>query len=306
MGELRAAIEALSDLDLPPDQILERLHDQASRPQAAPADTLRPPEEAAPATCLYLVYDPISRLCTAASAGHPPPVLVRPDGQVDRLDVAAGPALGQGIARYRVCERTLPEASTLLIYNTALISARSITSDSLQESVGRLFAVPHASLQSVCDAAVSELGPERPYRDAYLLLVRTRTLGPDNTNAWTFANSPEIVSQARKKATDQLTRWGVSEDVIDNTVLIVSELVTNAVRYSEGPIELRLILGDTLVCEITDDSNTAPHLRRALNMDENGRGLFITAQLTQRWGVRPADQGKTLWAEQALTPTPTP
>ncbi|MFE7587130.1 SpoIIE family protein phosphatase [Streptomyces gardneri] len=302
MSELRAAIEALADLDLPPDDILQRLHDLASRP-STPLDTAEPGVgEGAPATCLCLVYDPVSRLCTAASAGHPSPVLVHPGGAVELLDVAAGPPLGQGLAEYALTERVLPEGSTLLICNTALLTAAG-GRESMLSRLTDLFAEPQPSLQAACDSCADALAPEQPPRDAYLLLARTRTLDDSRTKAWTFPNSPESAGQARRSAVAQLAEWGLAQDVIDDTALVVSELVTNSVRYAKGPIQLRLIHDGSLVCEVTDDSSASPHLRRALDTDENGRGLFITAHLTQRWGVRPSGRGKTLWAARTL-PTP--
>ncbi|MER5400831.1 SpoIIE family protein phosphatase [Streptomyces sp. NPDC002599] len=305
MGELRAAIEALSDLDLPPDEILERLHDLASRPQPVTAGTPGlPGPDTAPASCLYVVYDPVTRLCTAASAGHPAPVLVHPGGDVEALDVDTGPPLGQGIAQYRSTERALPAGSTLLLYNTALLAGSPVMERSLPSRIGET--APGPSLQALCDSLALDLVPDRLDHDAFLLLARTRTLGLDQTNTWTFPNNPAIVSMARKAATTQLARWDVGADLVDNTALIVSELVTNAVRYAKGPIRLRLILGDTLTCEVADDSSTAPHLRRALDTDEHGRGLFITAQLTRRWGVRGVSRGKAIWAEQDLVPSTPP
>ncbi|MEU4086304.1 ATP-binding SpoIIE family protein phosphatase [Streptomyces aureus] len=305
MGELRAAIEALSELDLPPDEILERLHDLASRPQPVAAGTPGlPAPDTAPASCLYVVYDPVTRLCTAASAGHPAPVLVHPGGEAEALDVDPGPPLGQDIAQYRSTERALPAGSTLLLYNTALLTGPPVLAPSLPSRIAE--AAPGLSLQALCDSLALELCPDRLAHDAFLLLARTRTLGPDQTNTWTFDNDPAIVSLARKAATTQLARWDIDADLVDNTALIVSELVTNAVRYAQGPIRLRLILGDTLTCEVADDSSTAPHLRRAMDTDEHGRGLFITAQLTRRWGVRGVDRGKAIWAEQDLVPSAPP
>ncbi|WP_185909302.1 SpoIIE family protein phosphatase [Streptomyces sp. WAC01280] len=299
MSELRAAIEALADLDLPPDDILQRLHGLASRP-STPLDTAEPDAGDQPsATCLCLVYDPVTRLCTAASAGHPPPVLVHPGGAVEPLDVAAGPPLGQGLAEYALMERVLPEGSTLLICNTALVTAAG-GRESLLSRLTDLFAEPQPSLQAACDMCADALAPEQPSRDAYLLLARTRTLDDSRTRAWTLPNSPESAGQARRRAVEQLTEWGLAQDVIDDTALVVSELVTNSVRYAKGPIQLRLIRDGALVCEVTDDSSASPHLRRALATDENGRGLFITAQLTQSWGVRPSERGKTLWAARTL------
>ncbi|MGV5039169.1 ATP-binding protein, partial [Streptomyces sp. NRAIS4] len=84
------------------------------------------------------------------------------------------------------------------------------------------------------------------------------------------------------------------------TELIVSELITNAITHACGPIGLRLIHERTLICEVSDASNTSPHLRRARSTDEGGRGLFLVAQVAQRWGTRYTATGKTIWAEQQL------
>jgi hypothetical protein len=84
------------------------------------------------------------------------------------------------------------------------------------------------------------------------------------------------------------------------TELVVSELITNAIRYARSPIQLRLIHDRALICEVSDGSSTAPHLRRARAFDESGRGLLLVSQLTQRWGSRQTLHGKTIWAEQAL------
>ncbi len=85
------------------------------------------------------------------------------------------------------------------------------------------------------------------------------------------------------------------------TDLIVSELVTNAVRYAGGPVGLRLIRDEVLLCEVTDPSNTQPRMRRARITDEGGRGLFLVARLSRRWGSRYGQRGKTIWVEQELS-----
>jgi hypothetical protein len=82
--------------------------------------------------------------------------------------------------------------------------------------------------------------------------------------------------------------------------LILSELITNAIRYSAGPIHVRLIRDRTLICEVADGSSTSPHLRYAATTDEGGRGLFLVSQMAERWGTRYTPQGKVIWAELAL------
>jgi anti-sigma regulatory factor (Ser/Thr protein kinase) len=107
------------------------------------------------------------------------------------------------------------------------------------------------------------------------------------------------VAGIRADAVRQLSEWGLAESAFV-TELVVSELVTNAIRYGGTPIRLRLIRDRTLICEVTDGSSTAPHLRRARVFDEGGRGLLLVAQLTQRWGARQTASGKVIWCEQAL------
>ncbi|WP_055585889.1 ATP-binding SpoIIE family protein phosphatase [Streptacidiphilus griseoplanus] len=302
MGELRAAITALSELDLPPDEILTRLHDLASRPaDSRPAADGDPRSRTWPATCLYAVYDPVTRCCSLAGAGHPPPALIH-DGRLELVDVPQGPPLGQGIGQYPVTERILAEGSILVLHNAALLPAGT---DSLPlDRLPRIAqAAPRVPLQDTCDAIAETLAPKRLQQDAVLLLARTHALDPRRTAAWTLPNDPRAVNRARQAAATQLEAWGLDK-LADDTALVVSELVTNAVRYAGGPIELRLIRDRALTCEVTDDSSTAPHLRRALDTDEGGRGLFITAQLTERWGVRPARRGKTIWAELPTAPHP--
>ena len=75
----------------------------------------------------------------------------------------------------------------------------------------------------------------------------------------------------------------------------------DAIRYGQPPVQLRLIRGAALICEVSDASGTAPHLRRARTYDEGGRGLLLVAQLAHRWGTRHQADGKTIWAEIELT-----
>ncbi|MGD3112056.1 ATP-binding protein, partial [Streptomyces sp. YGL11-2] len=77
--------------------------------------------------------------------------------------------------------------------------------------------------------------------------------------------------------------------------------ITNAIRYAPGPITVRLLYDRTLICEVSDTSSTSPHLRYAADEDEGGRGLFLIAQLAERWGTRYFARGKVIWAEQAVT-----
>ncbi|MFJ3812543.1 SpoIIE family protein phosphatase [Streptomyces sp. NPDC090073] len=301
MGRLCTAVRTLADVDLPPDELLTQLDDlvlqldrQAAegRAGAREADAESNLAEVG-ATCLYAVYDPVSRRCAMASAGHPVPVLVRPDGTAEFLEVPAGPPLGVGGLPFEVAEFDLPEASVLALYTDGLLDGSVQDAETVFLDV---LASAQRPLETVCETLLQRLPPARRTDDAALLLARTKSLGSDRVASWQPSDEPTAVAQARKWVSSTLTEWGLP-DLEYIAELIVSELVTNAIRYGRPPIVLRLIRESELICEVSDASSAAPHLRRARTFDEGGRGLFIVAQLTQRWGSRQTDAGKTIWAE---------
>ncbi|MGW2277283.1 SpoIIE family protein phosphatase [Streptomyces sp. NPDC001770] len=301
MGEIRSAIGVLAVLDLPPDEVLERLHALVTRLEGEQRRSDDGGEGARERTCLYMVYDPVSRRCTMASAGHPAPVLAHPDGTVEYADVPSGPPLGRGMPDYRANEVELPEGCVVTLANAALLRAASGTREERLAYLHDALLPPSRPLQEICDTLLYTLAPERADNDAVLLLARTRVLGPDRVGTWTLPNDPAAVAGARASVESRLAAWGLEAHAF-TAALVVSELVTNAVRYSHGDIGLRLVLdGTTLVCEVTDDSSTAPHLRHAEAGDEGGRGLSITSQISTRWGTRPEARGKTIWAEVPLS-----
>ncbi|MEU9137786.1 SpoIIE family protein phosphatase [Streptomyces sp. NPDC048404] len=303
MGRLRTAITTLAAQDLAPDELLAALDDLVTGParDGAPTPDTHPPrEQAIGATCLYAVYDPISRRCTLARAGHPAPVIASPRGTVNLPDIPAGPPLGSGRPPYETTELELPEGSTLALFTTSLINPQGGDPQHGLTQLRRVLANPLPTLQDTCDAVIRAQNPATtPDDDVVLLLARTRALDADQVASWTLPNDPAVVTTARSLTSRQLSNWGL-QDLDFTTQLIVSELVTNAIRYATGPIQQRLIRDRALICEVTDDSSTAPHLRHADLTDEGGRGLYLIAQLTNRWGTRFAVRGKTIWAEQAL------
>ncbi|WP_162931147.1 SpoIIE family protein phosphatase [Streptomyces sporangiiformans] len=301
MGRLRTAVRTLADVDLPPDELLTHLDDVVIR-LSAEADSTSGPIGDLGATCLYAVYDPVSRRCALARAGHPVPALAIPDGAVEFLDVPAGPPLGLGGLPFEATEMELPEGSLLVLYTDGLIEVRGRDIDESLDALCAALARPDPSLESTCDTVLGALLPTRPTDDVALLIARTRALDTAHVATWDVPPDPAAVAETRKNACQQLTAWGLDEAAFV-TELVVSELVTNAIRYGGAPIQLRLIRDRNLICEVSDASNTTPHLRRARTYDEGGRGLLLVAQLTQGWGTRQTYTGKTIWAEQTLPTT---
>ncbi|WP_030044189.1 ATP-binding SpoIIE family protein phosphatase, partial [Streptomyces resistomycificus] len=298
MGRLCTAVRTLADVDLPPDELLTHLDDLVTHLAADDSD-----EQAAElgATCLYAVYDPVSRRLTMAAAGHPPPAVVLPDGTTTLVPLATGPPLGVGGLPFEASEMELPEGAVVALYTDGLIEGRDRDVDHATAELCRALTVRTDTLDELCDTVLKAVLPEEPSDDVALLLARTRALGADRVATWDVVPDPAHVAETRQAATEQLTAWGLDEAAFV-TELVVSELVTNAIRYGEPPIQLRLIRDRTLICEVSDASSTSPHLRRAHAFDEGGRGLLLVAQLTQRWGSRQTGSGKTIWAEQSLEP----
>ncbi|MGW8766788.1 SpoIIE family protein phosphatase [Streptomyces sp. NPDC055815] len=300
MGRLRAMVRTLAELDLAPDELLARLNDQVGKDASDQNVNGSDDNGAVGATCVYGIYDPASRTSTWAAAGHLPPAVVQPHGPVSFLRLPPGPPLGVGRLPYESAEVALAPGSLVVLFTDGLVEARGQGAD---VGLARLAAVlgeqRESSSDLLCAQIVAELASDQVRDDATLLVVRTRALDARQVAAWELPSDPALVARARSMAADQLGAWGL-DDLAFTTELVVSELVTNAIRHASGPIGLRLIRDRSLICEVSDSQHTSPHARYAGNDEEGGRGLFMVAQLTEHWGTRYMPTGKTIWAEQAL------
>lgn len=298
MGQLRPVIRSLAASGLEPDELLARLNDTATllaeeRASLPLSDPLY--REALTVGCVYAVYDPLTETCTVATAGHPGPVIAYPDGTVALPDIPTGPPLGGAEdIPFATSAVKIPEGSVLAFSSPPVpVTGASDGSGPLQRALAQR------------DRPIHDLCDELRYTyqagsDSVLLLARTRPFPADRFAIWPLDDDPTAPATARRLARAQLRAWNIDEDAAYNTGLIVSELVTNAVRYGNPPLEMRLINDRALTCEVRDTSPAAPHLRHARTIDEGGRGLFIIAQLAQVWGTRYTADGKTIWTEQAL------
>ncbi|MFF3749101.1 SpoIIE family protein phosphatase [Streptomyces sp. NPDC002018] len=305
MGRLRTAVQSLADMDLPPDELLTHLDHLILRLAAADDMVGHAAQSAAGATCLYVVYDPVTRHCAMARAGHLPPAIVDPDGLVTYPDVPAGPPLGLGSIHtvpYAATDLTLREGSLIALYTDGLVESRD---DDIDVGMDRLAAVlgrPNHSLDELCAEAVGMLSARRQPDDVALLLAATRMIGPGRTASWDLsAPDPSLAGEARAWTRRQLAKWNLTElEAAGETV--VSEMITNAILHGSGPIRLRLIRDRVLICEVSDGSGSLPRPRQADTTDENGRGLFLITHLCSRWGSRWTPDGKIIWGELDLPP----
>ncbi|MEU0634028.1 SpoIIE family protein phosphatase [Streptomyces sp. NPDC005989] len=315
MGELRTAVRTLALLDLEPAEVLSAL-DEVARGLGTPGGAgasggSQWPSRAAHrsreadlsevylATCVYAVYDPVTRRCTFANAGHLPPVVVEPGEAALLLDVPPGMPLGVGGEPFEEVEVELKEGSLLALYTDGLVESRDHPLDEGLEALRAALVEPERPIEDVCDHVLSTLETGHGEDDIALLVARIQGLPADAVGDWRLPREPRSVGRARELARGRLLDWGL-DDLVDTTELLVSELVTNALRYGEGEIRLRLLRDRTLVCEVWDAGLVQPRRRRARDTDEGGRGLQLVGLLSVAWGSRRTPRGKTVWFELAL------
>ncbi|WNI17516.1 SpoIIE family protein phosphatase [Actinacidiphila sp. ITFR-21] len=297
MGRLRTAVRTLAGLDMPPDELLRRINDLGD-------DLAQSQSDGWMATAVYAVYDPTAHRCVVAQAGHLPPVLVRPqsateDCQAQLLDLPTGVPLGVGGHRFRTTELDVPDGSVLVLYTDGLIEARGQDIGTGLERLRRTLCRPVDSLEDACDELLAAMDPGREPDDVALLMARLGGLPAGSTAAWTFPAEAGAVRLARRRVRDTLVEWGLAP-LSDVTVLLVSELVTNSLRYARGPIGVRIVRGSSLLVEVSDPMPDPPRERVAADDDEGGRGLQLVAGASRRWGTRHGTPGKTVWFELAL------
>ncbi|MER5883004.1 ATP-binding SpoIIE family protein phosphatase [Streptomyces sp. NPDC001941] len=289
MGQLRTTAQTLAGLDLPPHDVLFHLDEQAQR---------LGPERMA--TCVYAVYDPVSHRITLAGAGHPPPLLQHPDGRTEVLAVPPGAPIGVGGAAFEQVEFDAPPGSTLVLYTDGLVESRTLDVWAGIEDLCRVVgSTADEGPDGLCDATLQELGSGRLDDDIALLAARFSGIAATDVAYWSLESEATAAGRARRLVRRALERWGLDE-LTDTFALLVSEVVTNAVRYAERPVTLRLMRTDVLRCEVGDDWPGLPRLKRAMPLDEGNRGMFLVNRLSQRWGATRLSTGKVVWFEVRL------
>jgi len=288
MGRFRTAMQTLAALDLPPGQILRHLDNLSQR---LGDDHL--------ATCLYAVYDPIARTCTIAGAGHVPPVLVHPDGRGELLDIPSGAPIGVGGVPFAAKEFKVSDGSMLVLCTDGLVEMRGgDIGDGLAALCGDIVD-PRQSPEEVCDTVLERLHTDDRNDDLALLIARFDGIPPQDVMDWSLDLVPEEVGRARRLVHEQLVVWGLGE-MAEVTSLLVSELVTNALRVARNRVELQLTRVGKLLVEVSDDDHNLPSLEPSEALDEDGRGLSLVSQLSARWGASRKAVGKVVWFELPL------
>jgi serine phosphatase RsbU (regulator of sigma subunit) len=291
MGRLRTAVQTLSDLELPADEILSHLNDLVN---GLGDDSF--------ATCLYAIYDPTTAICSVGRAGHPPPAIVCPDGRVYFAKGHGDPPLGVADPPFEIVDLPVPQEGLLVLYTDGLIESAECDVDRGMSRLADLLRTNHArDLAQLCTSLTEALMPadRQCPDDAALLVVQVHATAPDSIATWSLPDNGQAASAARQHVREKLAAWHL-DDLTFTTEILASELVANVVRHAKGPAHLRLLRSQSLVCEVFDGSLTTPRIRRTSWTDEDGRGLQLISALSDRWGTRYMTQGKCIWTEQSL------
>ncbi|MFF0203329.1 SpoIIE family protein phosphatase [Streptomyces sp. NPDC005017] len=304
MGQLSMEARALLSAGLAPDEVLEHLDETVSLLDDAESG-LAAGYSALGSTCCIAVYDPVSHQVALSSAGHLPPVLVTPEGSAEPVAVSPHPGLGAEFALrepFDVHTFAAPPGSMLALYTDGLVEDPTLSIDDGIRRLADAAATVHPwdDLPQAARHLVSVLAPVRQRDDVTLLLARMIGYRKGDTATWRLPARGDAATRARTLVSARLKQWRTRADTRDHVLLVVSELVANAVRFADGPVTVRLIrAGHELLCEVGDTGNGRPRLGRKGLLDDGGRGLHVVHRLTTRWGVRWTDTGKVVWASVA-------
>jgi serine phosphatase RsbU (regulator of sigma subunit) len=307
MGQLRIATRTLATLDPPPDQVLRQL-DQLFNDMAEQLD------EHYLATCIYCVYDPVARRCAIANAGHVPPVFIHPDGRTELIHLPPGAPVGVGGVAFQTVEMAAPDGALLAMCTDGLVESpeRDLNDglatllDSVHDAA-RTFLGPTATsppaaapLEDLCEQVLRDLHIEERVDDVALLVARFGGIPSANVAHWILRPHPQTPYRARRLVAATLAGWGLTGQT-DTMELLVTELVTNAIRYATRPITVRLLRTETsLLCEVTDDDHNPPVLCEPTAGNESGRGIYLVSRFARRWGTSLSPTGKSVWCEVAI------
>jgi hypothetical protein len=277
----------LAVLDEPPEDVLRHLDVLAQGT-----------DEVQLATCVYAVYDPVGRTLVFATAGHPPPVLRAPDGSTALLPQPSGAPLGVGGVPFESVTVPVADGSRLLLYTDGLVESRDTDIDETIAGLSAAFRDGTPDLDLVCDHLLSATSRDAGHDDDVALLVAELSgLDPHRVDSWVLGDGLETVKHARSWARNRLEDWQLAP-LVEVAELLVSELLTNAIRHGTGRIEVSLLLLDEIVTiAVTDDESHLPRPRRVAADDEGGRGLLLVSALAGRWGARPTASGKVVWCD---------
>lgn len=223
MGQLRTAIRAYAVENASPAAVLEKMSRLVSQLEAGQMATL-----------VYAVLDPESETLTYASAGHPPALLVGPDGTATYLTGGRSLPLGVTVSPRSEAVTTIEPGSTLILYTDGLVERRGHSIDEGLEALRRAAEGTHADLDALCDERV--LAPSMLTAGEDDVAVLAIKLLPVTTELdLTLPSEPEVIAVVRRTLRSWTARWGATILETGDLVHAVSEAASNVVEHAYGP-----------------------------------------------------------------------
>ncbi|MGV9455500.1 SpoIIE family protein phosphatase [Streptomyces sp. NPDC003635] len=290
MGQMRTALRAYAAEGHPPDVVVSH----ANR-------LLMELETDLFATCAYVDVDLEEGTAWCVRAGHLPPVLRHPNGATDIAEAEGGPPLGvMTQAEFPMSPLRLQRGTLIALTTDGLVESVEADIDEGMDRFARgLAGSDPAHLGLVADAL---LGNAQRSDDVALLLMRYdgMELRP-RRESWTVWRVPEAVGHARRFTRRAMRSWGLAEQT-DAVLLVVSELVTNALVHTEGPVRLDLtLINSRLRVAVADTSPRSPVKPRSIGWEATGgRGILLVEAMSTAWGTLPVSGGKQVWSEIQL------
>ncbi len=295
MSEIRAAGRAYALLDPDPGVVLERL--------SRLVGTLPTADQVV--TLLYGLVDPERRRMCIGMAGHPPPLLVTPEGRPTVLDHEIGPALGVGPGRWPTLDVPLQDGATVLFYSDGLVETRHQDLfdgiDRLRDRVEEL-APRRRNPRELC-ARLSDLMDSGAAEDDVTILAVTAARHQRRATCDLSAD-PTAAGAARDFVGSVLREWSVDDTVVETARLCVSELATNAVIHSGTSSSVTVQADDEYVVVLVQDHGGRGAVRQPDELDVesvSGRGLSLVDALSAAWAAEHSTDGTTVWFELPLT-----
>ncbi|MER6264284.1 SpoIIE family protein phosphatase [Streptomyces sp900105245] len=288
MGQMRTALRAYAAEGHAPDVVVSH----ANR-------LLMDMETDLFATCAYVDVDMEQGTALCVRAGHLQPVLRHPDGSATIVEAEGGPPLGVlGGADFPMTPLRLQPGTVLALTTDGLVESADEDLDVGMERLARaLSAADPAHLGQVADALLT--GAHRG-DDVALLLMRFDGMAVRPLReSWTVWRVPEAVRHARRFTRRTLRAWGVERDTLDAALLVVSELVTNALVHTGGPVRLDMsLVNHRLRLAVADSSPRSPMKPASIGWEATGgRGILLVEAVSAAWGTIPVSGGKQVWAD---------
>ncbi|KUO18248.1 SpoIIE family protein phosphatase [Streptomyces dysideae] len=291
MGQMRTALRAYATEGHPPDVVVSH----ANRLLADLETDLF-------VTCCYVDIDLEEGSAWCVRAGHLPPVLRHPDGSTEIAEAEGGPPLGvMTQADFPMSPLGLQPGTVIALTTDGLVESPDTDIDTGMGRFAHELAVSDpAHLGLVADAL---LGNARRSDDVALLLLRYDGMASRPLReGWTVWRVPQAVGHARRFTRRTLRTWGVPAADLDAVLLVVSELVTNALVHTDGKVRLDLtLISDRLRVAVADASPRTPIKPTSIGWEATGgRGILLVEAMSAVWGTVPVSGGKQVWSEIAL------